>query len=141
VFAHDDETWVEALTSALRGRTVACVEIGTAGALAEVIGEAPWFLYDEVVASGGRAGPRDRSVRAAARRVRLAAGTEVGLAVRARERAKDTDVAIALAMGATTSVEKRVVFLRGSTGRRRAALAACAILWTTLREGGPGEQP
>jgi hypothetical protein len=136
VFARDDETWVDALTAVLRGRTLACVEIGTGGMLAALIGEAPWLLRDEYDTGTGPAagsGPV-RDLRAAARRVRAAAGADVGLAVRSRQRGRDTAVTVALAVGSTTHLEQRVAFLSGSTGRRRAALAACAILWAHLRE-------
>jgi nicotinamide-nucleotide amidase len=134
VFAHDDETWAEALSAVLGGRTVAAVEIGTAGALAAVIGDAPWFLYDEVIAAGARAGSRDRSLRAAARRARALAGADVGLAVRASEQGGDTQVTVALAIGGDVFTEEQLAFLGGPQGRRRAALAACAALWMRLRQ-------
>lgn len=138
VFAHDDETWVDALGAALDGLTLACAEIGTGGTLAALIGEAPWFLYGEVTAPGSSATRRDRDLRAAARRVRDIAGADVGLAVRARERGKDTQVAIAVAIGRRTTLGRRLAFLTGPMGRRRAALAACAELWARLSERSPG---
>jgi len=140
VFAHDDETWVDALGVALRGLTLACVEIGTGGTLASLIGEAPWFLYGEVTARGSEATRRDRDLRAAARRVRDTAGADVGLALRARERGRDTQAAIAISIGRRTTLGRRTAFLTGPMGRRRAALAACAVLWVELSErpaGGP----
>jgi nicotinamide-nucleotide amidase len=138
VFAHDDETWVDALGRALDGLTLACVEIGTGGTLAALIGEAPWFLYGEASVPGNAAMRRDRDLRAAARRVRDTAGADVGLALRARERGKDTQVAIAVAIGRQTTLGRRVAFLTGPMGRRRAALAACAELWARLNERRPG---
>ncbi len=140
VFAHEDETWVEALGAALDGLTLACAEIGTGGTLAALIGEAPWFLYGEVTAPGTEATRRDRDLRAAARRVRDTGGADIGLAVRARERGRDTHVAVAVAIGRRTTFGRRMAFLTGPMGRRRAALAACAELWAGLNErrtGGP----
>jgi nicotinamide-nucleotide amidase len=137
VFARGDETWIDALATRLRGRSLAIVEIGTAGQLTALLGAAPWLLSAETVAPGS---PRARSLgdlRRSAERARTVAPADVGLAVRARERGGDTAVTVAIAIDGETSRASRTAFQRGDSGRRRAALVACAELWRRLSgEGG-----
>jgi hypothetical protein len=57
------------------------------------------------------------------------------LALRARERAGDTAVSIAIASDAGTHRVTRTAFLGGEQGRRRAAIAAAAELWVRLADG------
>ena len=59
--------------------------------------------------------------------------SELGLAVEARPRGGDTAVTVAVATPSGTHRETRVVFLDGSLGRGRAAIAAAAIVVNRLR--------
>jgi hypothetical protein len=61
-------------------------------------------------------------------------GAEVGVAVEARERGGDTAVTVAVVTPDSTHRETRVVFLGGTLGRGRAAIATAAILLGRLRE-------
>jgi len=139
-FARGDETWVDALGDRLAGRTLAVVEIGTGGQIAALLGVAPWLIHGELVAPGSRPAAAHPSatakgdLRRHAARIREAAGTDVGLAVRARERAGDTAVTVAVAMPGSATQVTRTAFLGGDEGRRRAALVACAELWKRLGE-------
>lgn len=137
IFARDEERWPEALAQRLVGRSVAAVEIGTDGSLAALIGGAPFLRFLELVAPGT---PIDAAhgegVDAYAAQVRLIAGADIGLAVRARERDGDTAVTIAIAIGDETHRVTRTAFLGGPIGRRRAAVLACAELWRVLGEAG-----
>ncbi len=126
VFARGEETWLDALGRRLAGRTLATVEMGTGGQLAALLGPASWFVHGEVLPDGQHA-PRHECGR-----VREAASSDVGLAVRARERRGDTAVSIAVAVGGEVRQRTRTAFLPGAEGRRRAALAACAELWREL---------
>jgi hypothetical protein len=65
--------------------------------------------------------------------VRRWAKADVGLAVRAAEKNVDTVVSVALEGASGTHSEERTVFLGGAEGRRRAAIAACAVLLEWLR--------
>jgi hypothetical protein len=133
VFARDDETWTEALGARLGGRRVAAWERGTGGALATLLGFAPWFALDEFVGDAGPTSlrhPLDRF----ARDVRVRAGAEIGLAVEARERAGDTRVRIVIDGVGRARHRASTAFLGGEQGRRRAAVAACAALWEALGE-------
>jgi len=61
------------------------------------------------------------------------------VAVYARETRGDTHVRIAIATEAGVDEHKRIAFLGGEEGRRRAALAACATLWHVLGETLPDD--
>ena len=131
-FATGDATWTDALTGRLAGRTLACVEIGTAGRLMLLIGEAPWLRFAELVAAGTPADRQHPDLRALARRVRQVAATDVGLAVRARPRRGDLAVTIAGDSEAGSWRVTRTAFLVDEQGRRRAAVLACLELWRRL---------
>ena len=135
VFARGDETWADAIGARLAGRSVAVVEIGTGGQLAALLGPAPWLLFAETLAPYTPLARRHRDLAAYARRVREIAGVEVGLAVRARERAGDMSVTIATDIEGLVARTTRTAFLTGDQGRRRAALAAAAELWRRLGDG------
>ena len=94
-FARGDETWIDALSRRLAGRRVAVVEIGTAGQLAALLGAADWFAFGETLAPGSPLADAHSGLEPYASRVRAVAGTEIGVAVRARERRGDTSVTIA----------------------------------------------
>ncbi len=72
-----------------------------------------------------------------AERVRELGSADVGIAVEARERAGDTAVTVAIVSPDGSYRETRVVFLAGSLGRARAAIAASAILLARLRAIAP----
>jgi nicotinamide-nucleotide amidase len=135
VFAEGDEGWPEALGRLLGERRLATVEIGTAGQLAALLGNAPFFQYGQLL----RAAAADEHARdhlgLYAERVRETSGADVGLAVHAREVGADMHVDVAIASAAGTLFESRPAFLTGEQGRRRAALAACGVLWQRLRAG------
>jgi nicotinamide-nucleotide amidase len=125
VFAEGEATWAEAIASRLGERTLAIVEIGTAGQLAALLGAARFLVHAELVRAPGPL----RDLAEAARREYLA---DIGLAVSATQRDADTRVRVALASAHRSSEVSRAVFLAGEEGRRRAALAACAVLWQLL---------
>ncbi len=144
VFAHDEETWPDALGRRMGARRVATWERGTGGALAALLAEAPWFAQGEVVGAGspqatdapqaaeGTDGPGVRDLSEIVRSIRRHAGTRAAVAVDATLRVGDTQVRIAVEVDGASRGEARTVFLGGEQGRRRAALAACAALWETL---------
>ncbi len=131
-FARGDETWIDALSGRLAGRRVAVVEIGTAGQLAALLGAADWFAFGETLAPGSPLAVAHAGLEPYASHVRAVAGTEIGIAVRARERRGDTGVTIATDIDGRVQRVTRTVFLAGEQGRRRAALAAASELWHRL---------
>jgi nicotinamide-nucleotide amidase len=132
VFARDDEGWPEALGRRLAGRSLGVVEIGTGGRLIALLGTAPWLTFAEALGPGTPQARAHRDLGRFAERVREAGPADIGLAVRARERAGDTAVTIAVASEEGTHRETRLAFLGGFAGQHRAALAACAALWKRL---------
>jgi nicotinamide-nucleotide amidase len=140
LFARGDETWADAIGVRLAGRSVALVETGTGGQLGALLGAAPWLLFAETLAPNTPLARRHRDLAAYARRVREIAGVEVGLAVRARERAGDMAVTIATDIEGLVARTTRTAFLTGDQGRRRAALAAAAELWRRLGDGASKER-
>src|SRR4051794_17702299 len=160
VWAVGDTTWGQAIGARLGelGWTLAIVEIGTGASLASLFADAPWVRFDESIAADAPAavahrdghseptedadesddGASDDLVRYAAH-ARDLGGTEVGLAVRARPRAGDTAVSIAISTPRGILHVRRVVFLMGPMGRSRAALTSAAALLETLREDGSAQ--
>jgi hypothetical protein len=69
-----------------------------------------------------------------AREARSRAGVEVGVAVDARPASDDMRVVVAVDVDGLVTVSEQTVFRGGEIGRRRAANAACAALWTRLGE-------
>jgi hypothetical protein len=65
--------------------------------------------------------------------VREIGHADLGVALFARQ-VRDTHVRIAIASDDGVVELQRTAFMAGDEGRRRAALAACAALWETLRE-------
>jgi nicotinamide-nucleotide amidase len=135
VFAHGDDGWADALGQRLAGRTLATVEIGTAGQLAAMLGAARWLRFSELVAADSPQAKAHRALGPFARWVREESGADVGLAVRARERHGDLALSIAVDLGGSVSQVSRAAFLSGDAGRRRAANLACAELWARLGVG------
>jgi nicotinamide-nucleotide amidase len=156
VFAHDQETWPDALGRRLGTRRVATWERGTGGTLAALLAGAPWFAHGEVVGSDpaevtdgpqaahGTGGPAARDLSAIVRSIRRHAGARAAVAVDATLRGGDTRVRVAVDVDGTSRGDTRTVFLGGEQGRRRAALAACAALWEALapeEDGGAEGRP
>jgi nicotinamide-nucleotide amidase len=130
VFARGADDWSTAIGAALDGRTLATVEAGTGGQLAALLGDAPWLVHAEVIPAAPLA-----ELPALAGRARTDHASDVGLAVRAASRRGDTLASVVVDGGALgTWRDRRVVFLSGAQGRRRAAVAACAILVAGVRE-------
>jgi nicotinamide-nucleotide amidase len=129
VFAEGDQTWADALAARLDGRSLSIVEIGTGGQVAAQLGSADFLVHAEL-----ERGNPDLERRAEASRTHHGSG--VGLCVRAWEANGDTNVAIAAAAASGTRKVTRKAFLAGDEGRRRAALVACATLWSWLAEMG-----
>ncbi len=125
VFAEGTQTWADAVGAALNGRTLAVVECGTAGQLAALLGNADYLAHAELV----RDAPDLPGLAIAAR---AAHSADVGLAVIARQ-SRDTHVRLAICGADGVEELKRVAFLAGDEGRRRAALSAAAALWEWLR--------
>jgi len=151
IWATGETTWSEAIGIRLDelGWTLSAVEIGTAGSLGALLGDAPWVRFDEVISLDAPAAhthgePDTTEVEAEgvdllrfARRARELGGSEVGVAVRARSRSGDTTVSIAVSTPGTEKHVRRVVFLTGPLGRSRSALAAAAFVLDTLRSAAP----
>ena len=166
VWATGETTWSEAVGAQLdaRGWTLAAVEIGTGGSVIALFGDVPWLSFDESIALKAPAAmahgtppepsehvvdadgpddadtteddPHDDLLRFA-QRARELGGAEVGLAVRARARAGDTAVSIAIVTPDGKRRVRRIVFLSGPMGRSRVALTTAAILVETLNEPRP----
>lgn len=138
VWSEGETTWADAIGDvlSLRGSTLAVVEIGTAAALAVLLGDRPWVRIAESVSSDG---PVARERRTAAgletltRQAMARGGAVVGIGVQARERGADTAVSIVVVGPDWVHRERRVVFLGGQNGRTRSALAAAHVLLTALR--------
>jgi nicotinamide-nucleotide amidase len=130
VFAHDDETWPEALGRRLGSRQLATAESGTGGYVGHLLGSAPFLCHAE----------NDREVAAdaasLAEQVRTRSGAEVGLAAVAHESGDDMRVDVAVDTSTRRWQATHSVFRGGDAGRRRAANAAVAELWRGLTEEG-----
>jgi nicotinamide-nucleotide amidase len=132
VFAEGDETWADALGRVIGSRSLSVVEIGTAGHVAALLGSAPYVTFAELLTS-----PTDVARAAShpghyAEQVREFGKADIGLAVHARQ-TRDTHVRVAVADASGVVELQRTAFMAGDEGRRRAALAAAAALWETLR--------
>ncbi len=138
VWARGQRTWPELLAELLDERSwrVSAVEVGLRGALLGLLGEglADRLAFGEALphrpSHDGKRATLERLVDG----VRAIGGTEVGLAVEARERGGDTAVTVAVVTPDASHRETRVVFLGGSMGRSRAAVAAASILASRLRD-------
>jgi hypothetical protein len=141
VWARGDTGWPETLAGLLdeRGWRLSALEVGLRGALLALLGEGlgERLAYGEVLPErperqephGGERPTLERL----AERARELGSSELGLAVEARPRGGDTAVTVAVATPSGTHRETRVVFLDGSLGRGRAAIAAAAIVVNRLR--------
>ena len=137
VWARGQRTWPELLAELLdaRGWRLSAVEVGLRGALLGLLGEglADRLAFGETVTHRPNHDGQRAALEQLAERVREVGGTEVGLAVEVRERGGDTAVTVAVVTPDASHRETRVVFLGGALGRGRAAVAAAAILASTLR--------
>jgi len=162
VWAEGDTTWAEAIGEALEshGWTLACVEVGTGGSLATLLGDRPWLVFTESLApdAPGASAHADSDadadadadadtriegadteavpgLEALARRAMSVGGADVGVAVRARPRGDDTAVSVVVVRPDGVHRERRLVFLGGANGRSRSALTAAAIVLARVRAG------
>ena len=146
VWGRDNDTWPAVLGRDLGvlGWTASLVEIGTGGAAAQLLADAPWLKSarasagDRPAAPGALPPPRDQveqaDLGALAEQIRKESGASVGLAVRAVESGEDTRVELALVSPSGPRESSLTAFLGGSEGRRRAGIAAAAFLHSFLRE-------
>ena len=134
VFAEGDESWADALAKVIGERTLSMVELGTAGVVTALLGEGPFVRFAELLGDGQdlamaetNLGHYAESVRELwprrhrLGRVRPASTRHPRESCHQYEHTDDR----AAANGVPGRPE----------GRRRAALAAAAVLWETLREG------
>jgi nicotinamide-nucleotide amidase len=130
IFAHTNEDWPAALGRMLAGRRLATIEAGTGGRFVALLGGASWLAHAEVIPTA-----RLGELPGLARSAREEHDVDLGLALRAAPRRGDTVATVAID-DARLGVwrESRVVFLGGEQGQRRAALAACAVLYASLRD-------
>ena len=131
IWSTGETTWGEAIGAQLaeRGWTLATLEVGTGGALTNLMGSVPGLTSAEVRAKV------PGTLVEAARAIRAASSADVALVVRARPRAGDTAVSVVVVAPTGTHRESRLAFLGGEQGRHRAALAAADILLRRLRAG------
>ena len=164
VWAEGDTTWPDAIGAVLdaQGWSLACLEVGTGGALAALLGDRSWLRFSESLApdAPGAAAHSDRTeetdgthspdaepapsggaaagLEALTRRAMLVGGATVGVGLRARPRGDDTAVSIVVVRPDAVHHERRLVFLGGANGRSRTGLAAATVLLTRLRAGSAG---
>ncbi len=145
VWARGDATWARSLDEALGslGWTLATTETGTGGALVALLRGMPALRRAEVQAEG--LGPGAWTPAAGgepelreAERVRIDAGSDVGLAIHAGSRGTDTPVTVAVVTPAGRHAEIRLAFQGGRQGADRAAINGAAVLLTVLRNAGRG---
>ncbi len=139
IWATGDTTWAGAIGARLTelGWRLAVAEIGTGGQVGALFGDVEWLALvestgdDDPTPDGDDGGSHlvDR-----ARLVRDRSRAQVGLAVRARTRGTDSAVSIAVVTPSGEHRQTRRVFLGGSLGRTRAALAAAAVVFEALRD-------
>jgi competence/damage-inducible protein CinA-like protein len=138
VWAEGETTWGDAIAEALTARrtTLAIVEVGTGGSLAALLGDRDPIRFAESLvpdAPAASAHARTRGLEALVGQARDLAAAAVGIGVRARARGADTTVSIVVLGPGWRHRERRAVFLGGSNGRSRSALAAAHVLLTQLR--------
>jgi hypothetical protein len=133
VFAEGDETWVDALRRVVGSRSLAVVELGTAGQVGALLGDAPFVRFTELLRDESEVAHAASELPHYAERVREVGHADIGVAVFARQ-TRDTHVRICVVSDTGVVELQRVAFLAGDEGRRRAALSTCAALWETLRE-------
>ena len=145
VWARGQGTWPELVGELLeaRGWRLSAAEVGVRGAFLALLGEGlgDRLAFGETLAERPSHSGKRGTLEQLADRVREVGGSEVGVAVEARERGGDTAVTVAVVTPEGVHRETRVVFLAGAMGRGRAAVAAASILATRLREAAPTPAP
>ena len=128
--------------------TLACVEVGTGGSFAFLVGDRDWLTFAETLAADAPAathhadpddvadttepGPTD-GLEALTRNGQQVGGSDVGVGIRVRARGDDMAVTVVVVLPGRTHRERRLAFLGGAQGRLRAALVAAHILLMELR--------
>jgi len=138
VWAEGETSWPDAIGSALtdRHQALAVVEVATGGSLAALLGDREWLRFGECLAretATARAHGTADGLEHLARRGAELGEADIGLGVRARGRGADTGVSVVVVGPGWTHRERRMVFLGGSNGRTRAALAAAHVLLSAIR--------
>jgi nicotinamide-nucleotide amidase len=138
VWAEGETTWAEAIGTGLteRRQRLAVVEVATGGSLATLLGDRDWLTFSESLAAitaTARAHATADGLEHLARRAAELGEASIGIGLRARARGADTAVSVVVIGPGWAHRERRVVFLGGSNGRSRAALAAAHILLTAIR--------
>ena len=137
VWAEGDTTWSQAIGERLGslGWRLAVVETGTGGQVAALFGDVPWLALAELrpLDAGSNTTDTDQDgLEGRARRIRDAAGVDVGLAVRARPRGSELAVTIAVSSPGGDHRQTRTTYTSGLMGRSQAALLAAATLMEAL---------
>ncbi len=141
IWAEGETTWAEALTAALaaHGWTLATEELGTHGALVVLLAEATGVRSERVLAADMAEDPAG-DLQERARAVAAAAGADVGLVLVAGPAGRDTVARIAVATPRGMRRDERLLFLGGTPGSIRSAIAAAAVLLEALA-GAPDAAP
>ena len=139
IWAEGDMSWAAAIGGRLtaRGWRLAIEEIGTAGQMTVLLGDAEWLEASRVrrgdepaAADGDETGLVSRAMS-----VRRDAGVDVGVAVRIRPRGSEFAVTVAVATPDGERRQTRTTYSVGEMGRQQAALIAAGVLFETLGEG------
>jgi len=138
IWAEGETTWADAIGTELeqRGQTLSLVEVATAGAFAALLGDRDWLRFTESLAgttATARAHATAEGLEHLARRGAELGETPIGVALRARPRGADMALSVVVAGPGWTERQRRIVFLSGSNGRLRSALAAAHVVLTALR--------
>ena len=135
VWAVGDQTWAGAIGAALaeRGWGLSLVECGTRGQVTTLFGDVDWIALAEIRPDD--ADPEvDHGLLDLARAIRGRSGSDVGVAVRARERGRDTAVSVAVVTPGAERRQTHRAFLGGSHGRTRAALIVASEVLAALKD-------
>ena len=150
IWAEGDTSWSDAIGAELEalGMTLACVEVGTGGSFAALVGDREWLTFAETLAADapaatGHADPDDAAgttepgptdgLEALTRNGQQVGGSDIGVGIRVRARGDDMVVTVVIVLGGRVHRERRLAFLGGAQGRLRAALVAAHILLVELR--------
>ena len=142
IWAEGETTWADAIGAALtdRGWTLSCVEVGTGGSFATLLGDRDWLRLAETLAPDAPAAAHHAKadgLEALALNGKLVGGSDVAVGIRVRARGDDTAVTVVVVLPDRVHRERRMAFLGGAQGRLRAALAAAQVLLTQIRGPAP----
>ena len=135
IWAEGDTTWADAVGARLeeRGWRLAVEEIGTAGQVAALFGDAPRLALARVLpAAAGQDADDEATLVKRASRVRDDAGADVGLAIRIRPRGSEFAVSVGVMTPNGERRQTRATYIGGAMGRSQAALIAASVLFETL---------